>query len=223
MRPHLRVVTAEFIGAFGIVFMGSGALMMGARTSSQAGLLAAALAYAMTLAGLVAALSRISGHFNPAITIAHVLTRRTGPMDGLQKLLAQLAGAVVGAWVLTQTFPPDLLQSTRIGGTMLATDVTFAHGIMLEAITTAILALVVCGITAAEVRPPGAGVIVGFTVGALIMTIGPLTGASFNPARSFGPALLSGIWEAHLVYWIGPVIGALAGTLLWDLALKEQA
>jgi MIP family channel proteins len=222
MRTHVRSVVAEFIGAFGIVFMGSGALMMSARTNSQVALLAAAFSYALTVAALVASLSRISGHFNPAITVAFVVTRRTAPADGALKLLAQLAGAVAGAWFLSTTYPPDLLQPTRIGGTILAPDVTFGHGVALEAVTTAILAITVCGLTAIEARPPAAGIVVGFVVGALIMAIGPLTGASFNPARSFGPALVSGIWEAHLVYWIGPVLGAVGGTLLWDVALAKD-
>lgn len=222
MQKFTRPLIAEFLGGFAIVFMGSGAIMMNSRSGSQSGLLAAGIAYAFILAALVASLSRISAHFNPAITIAHVITRRTPPLDGLLKIVGQVAGAVAGAYLLSTTFPPDLLQATRIGGTQLASDVTFNHGIALEAVTTAILAITVCGITAIEARPPAAGIIVGFVVGALIMAIGPLTGASFNPARSFGPALVSGIWEAHLVYWIGPIIGALAGTLIWDFGLAER-
>ena len=143
--------------------------------------------------------------------------------DGVLKIAAQLVGAAVGAWILSKTYPADILQGTRIGGTILASDVTFSHAVVLEAITTALLALTVCGVTAIEARPPAAGIIVGFVVGALIMAVGPLTGASFNPARPFGPALVSGVWEAHLVYWIGPVTGAVAGTLLWDFGLKEKA
>jgi MIP family channel proteins len=223
MQKYTRPFLAESLGAFVIVFVGSGAIMMTARTNSQAALLANAVAYALTIAALVAGLSRISGHFNPAITIAHVVTRRTAPVDGLLKIGAQLLGALLGAYLLSKTFPPDLLQATRIGGTMIASDVTSAQGIGLEAVTTAILALVVCGVTAIDARPPAAGIIVGFVVGALIMAIGPLTGASFNPARSFGPALVSGIWEGHLIYWIGPTVGAIVGTLLWDFGLKERA
>ena len=169
MQKHLRPLLAEFIGAFAIVFMGSAAIMMSARTNSQAALLANSVAYALTVAALVAAFSRISGHFNPAITVAHVVTRRTPPVDGLLKIVAQLLGAAVGAWVLSRTYPPDILQGTRIGGTILASDVTFAHAVVLEAITTALLALTVCGVTAIEARPPAAGIIVGFVVGALIM------------------------------------------------------
>lgn len=220
---HVRTMVAEFIGPFAIVFVGSGALIMSARSGSQAALLAAGVVYAFTLAAMIAALANVSAHFNPAITTAFVLTRRTRPLDGLLMVVAQLAGAVAGAWLLKTTFPLELLTSTRVGGTSLALDVSFAHGVTLEAVTTALLAITVCGVTAAGARPAAAGVIVGCVVGALVMAIGPLTGASLNPARSLGPALASGIWEAHLVYWIGPVLGAVGGTLLWDLALAAPS
>lgn len=217
-----RSVIAEFLGAFAIVFVGSGALMMTSKSGGQASLLAASVVYAMTLAGMIAALGNISAHFNPAITTAFVLTRRTTPMDGLAKIAAQLAGAVVGGFLLKSTFPTALGEAMRYGGTQFASDVTFAQGIGLEAVATALLALTVCGVVANGTRPAPSGIVVGFIVGALIMAIGPLTGASFNPARSLGPALASGVWEGHLGYWIGPIVGAVAGTLLWDYGLAAD-
>ncbi|MGQ0646901.1 MAG: aquaporin [Gemmatimonadaceae bacterium] len=222
MHRFVRIATAEFLGAFAIVFMGSGALMMSARSGTHAALLAAGIVYAFTLAAMVAALANVSAHFNPAITTAFVLTRRTKPVDGLLMVAAQVLGAVAGAYLLKETFPTDLLTGSRIGGTSLAADVTFRHAVLLETVATGFLAITVCGLVAASARPPAAGVIVGCVVGALVMAIGPLTGASLNPARSLGPALVSGVWEAHLVYWIGPVLGALAGTLIWDWGLKER-
>lgn len=222
MHRTLRPLIAECLGVFCIVFIGSGSIMMNARTNSQAALLANAVAYAMTIAALVGGLSRVSGHFNPAITIAWIVTRRTPVVEGLLKIVAQVAGAIVGAWLLSKTFPPDLLRDTRIGGTILASDVTFTHGVILEAVTTGILAVTCLGVGATDARPAPAGLIIGFVVGALIIAVGPLTGASFNPARSLGPALVSGIWESHAVYWIGPVTGAIGGALLWDFGLRER-
>lgn len=219
MTSHRRAAVAEFIGTFAIVFVGSGSLMMSAKSGSQASLMAAAIAYAMTLTAIIAALASVSAHFNPAITTAFILTRRTRPIDGAVKVAAQLGGAIVGAYLLKATFPPDVALATRLGGTQLALDVTMMSGILLEAVTTALLAITVCGLGAIEARPPIAGVVVGFIVGALIMCIGPLTGASFNPARSLGPALASGVWEGHLAYWIGPILGATVGALLWDFGL----
>ncbi len=223
MHRTIRPLIAEFLGVFTIVFVGSGAIMMNARTGSQAGLAANAITYAFTIAALVGGLSKVSGHFNPAISIAWMLTRRTPLVDGALKIVAQIFGGIVGAWLLSKTFPPDLLRDTRIGGTILASDVTFMHAVVLEAVTTALLAITCLGVGATDARPAPAGIIIGFVVGALIIAIGPLTGASFNPARSLGPALVSGIWEAHAVYWIGPVVGAVAGALIWDFGLKEQS
>jgi aquaporin TIP len=219
---YRRIAIAEFVGTFAIVFVGSGSLMMSTKSLSQASLLAAGLAYAMTLAGVIAALMNISAHFNPAITLSFVATKRTKPLDGVVKIAAQLIGAVVGAYLLKETFPADIATTTRLGGTQMSLDVTFTSGVLLEAVTTAILAITVCGLAAAGARPPATGIVVGFIVGALIMCIGPLTGASFNPARSFGPALMSGIWEGHLAYWIGPIVGAVVGTVLWDFGLAER-
>ena len=223
MIQHRRAALSEFIGTFAIVFVGSGALMMSVKSASQASLLAAGVAYAMTLAGIIAALANVSAHFNPAITTAFVLTRRTKPLDGVIKIVAQLAGAIAGAYLLQATFPPEIAQSTRLGGTILSLDVTFGSAILLEAVTTALLVITVCGLAAAGARPPATGLVVGFIVGALILCIGPLTGASLNPARSLGPALVSGIWEGHLAYWIGPIVGAVGGTLIWDFGLKGEA
>jgi aquaporin Z len=223
MVSHRRAAVAEFIGTFAIVFVGSGSLMMSAKSGSQAPLLAAGVAYAMTLAGIIAALASVSAHFNPAITTAFMITRRTKPIDGAVKIAAQLIGAIAGAYLLKETFPADVAQATRLGGTQFALDVTLMTGILLEAVTTALLAITVCGLGAIEARPPIAGVVVGFIVGALILCVGPLTGASFNPARSLGPALASGIWEGHLAYWIGPILGATVGTLLWDFGLAARS
>jgi aquaporin Z len=222
MIRQLRPLITEFIGTFAIVFVGSASLMMSGRTQSHASLAAAAFCYAMTVAAMVAAFARISAHFNPAITIGFMVTRQTAPVEGVLKIVAQCVGAIAGGFLLSAVYPPDLLQATRVGGTFLASDVTFGHGVILEAVTTALLALTVCGVSATDAKPAETGVAVGFVVGALIFAIGPLTGASFNPARSLGPAMASGVWEGHLVYWVGPIAGSVAGMLLWRLISSPE-
>jgi glycerol uptake facilitator-like aquaporin len=176
----------------------------------------------MIIAALVASMSHLSSHFNPAVTTAMVALRRTGIVDGLLKVVAQCAGAIVGAWALSKLFPVRLLLDSRIGGTRLAEEVPFMHGVALEAITTGILLLVILGVGKNALRPGIAGVVVGFAVGALVLCIGPLTGASLNPARSLGPALVSGIWEAHLVYWIGPLLGGLVAAFFWQFVMDRD-
>ena len=222
MPTRVRQFVAEFLGAFAIVFLGSGAIMMGARVAGPTSLFMVATCYAFTIAAMVAALANTSAHFNPAITIAFVATRRTGPLDGVVKIAAQLCGAAVGAWLLKSNYPAEVVEATRVGGTQLALDVTFTQAVLLEAVTTALLVLVVCGVSSPGVKPAMAGIIVGFVVAALVIAIGPLTGASLNPARSFGPALASGIWEGHLAYWFGPISGAIAGALVHDFGVRDR-
>lgn len=219
-RTKLSEGVAELLGAFAIVFVGSGSIMMNAHSGGSSGLLAAAICYAFVVAALVAGLANISAHFNPAVTCAFVATRRTAPLDGLYKIVAQLAGALIGAMLLSTIFPTDLLRSTRVGGTSIAEGITFGGAVTLEAVTTALLLITILGVSDTDAKPPVAGLLIGLMIGALIMAIGPLTGASFNPARSFGPAYASGIWEAHAAYWIGPISGAVGGALIWDFVLK---
>jgi MIP family channel proteins len=215
----VREMVAEWFGAFCIVFVGSGAIMMNVRSGSQAPLLAAGTAYALIIAAAVSSMGHLSAHFNPAITVGMVVAGRTRVVDGLLKIVAQCIGAIVGAWALSKLFPVNLVMDSRVGGTTLASDVTFMHGVALEAITTGILVLVVLGVVRQALRPGAAGMAVGFAVGSMLLAIGPLTGGSFNPARSLGPALVSGIWEAQAVYWIGPILGAVVASALWRFVI----
>lgn len=220
MTKSVRVVFAEAFGAFCIVFLGS-ASVMSAPPGSSAQLIAAALAYSMTIIAAAAAFSHLSTDFNPAVTVAMILARRTTLATGAKKILAQFGGAVIGAYGLSLLFPPDVLRETRVGGTYIASSTTFSQAIALEAIATAVLVLTIFGVIKNGLRPGIAAVVVGFTVGADILAIGQRTGASMNPARSFGPALASGIWEGHMAFWVGPILGAVAAALIWRYVIED--
>jgi MIP family channel proteins len=223
MNRNVRYFVAEFVGVFALVFVGGGAIMMAQRTNSGAGLLAVAVAHGLILALMVSATMFVSGgHLNPAITVGMLVTRRIQPPQAVVHLAAQLAGAAAAAWVLKLTFPAELVTSTRAGGQSVALDVTFGHAVTLEAIATFFLMSVIYG-TAVHARAPKiGGMAIGLTIAADILAIGPLTGASMNPARSFGPALVSGVWEGHMVYWIGPIVGAVIAALVWEHVLIEK-
>lgn len=224
MRDSWRHFVAEFIGTFALVFVGGASIMIAKDTNSPAGLLGIAFAHGLILAVMVSALMRISGHFNPAITLGFVAARRIEvPMAGVY-ILAQLIGGIVGAYVLKWTFPFALFEATRGGGQAIALQVSGGQAFLLEFIATFFLVLTVFG-TAVDPRAPRiGGLAIGFVVAADILAIGPLTGASMNPARSFGPAVASGIFEAQIIFWLAPIAGGVAAALLYEyLFLRREA
>src|SRR5438034_1699437 len=124
MRDAWRHFAAEFIGTFALVFVGSGAIMTVRMSQSSAGLVEVALAHGLILAVMVSALMRISGHFNPAITLGFLATRRIEAAMAGVYILAQLIGAIVAAYSLKYIFPSVLFEATRGGGQAVALQVT---------------------------------------------------------------------------------------------------
>ena len=216
MRDSLRHFVAEFIGTFALVFIGGAAIMQTKNPGTGAGLLEVALAHGIILAVLVSATMRISGHLNPAVTFGFFVTRRIDPMMAGIYWGAQLLGAVLAAYALKALVPEMLVTAARVGGQSIAIDVSFGQAIGLEIIATFFLVFVVFGTAVDRAAPKIGGLAIGLTVTADILAIGPLTGASMNPARSFGPAVASNIFEGQLVYWIGPLIGGALAALVYD-------
>ena len=129
---------------------------------------------------------------------------------------AQIIGAIVAAYFLKWTFPFTLFQTTHGGGQALALQVSGSQGFALEAVATFFLVLTVFGTVVDPRAPRIGGLGIGFVVAADILAIGPLTGGSMNPARSFGPAVASGFFEAQLLYWVAPIAGGIAAALLYE-------
>lgn len=215
MRDSWRHFAAEFIGIFALVFVGGATIMTAALSNSNA-IFVAAVAHGLIFAIMVTATMRISGHLNPAVTIGFLVTRRIEPMMGVIYIIAQLLGATVAAYALKAVFPASVAVATRLGGQSVAVDVTTFQAILCEAIATFFLVFVVFGTAVDQYAPKVGGFAIGLTVTADILAIGSRTGGSMNPARSFGPAVVSGVFEAQMVYWIGPIIGAIAAALLYD-------
>ena len=213
MKDALRHAASEFIGTFALVFVGGAAIMA---ATGPAALLQVALAHGLILAVMVTALMRISGHFNPAVTLGFLVARRIEPMMSGVYVVSQILGAVVAAYALKGTFPEAAFLAARGGGQMIALDVTFTQAVALEAIGAFFLVFVVFGTAVDPQAPRVGGFAIGLTLGAAILAIGPLTGGSLNPARSFGPAVASGIFEAQAVYWVGPLVGGLVAGLAYD-------
>jgi MIP family channel proteins len=214
-----RKLVAEAVGTFALIFMGAGAIIV----TGGANLVAIALAHGLAIALSIAALGHISGGlFNPALTLGLWVTRRLNTMDTVTYIVAQLVGASVAALALVLLFPEVERDAQSLGTPVLNAGVTFAQGVGIELVLTVFLMLAVFG-TAIDGRGPKLG---GFGIGLVItmdiFAAGPLTGAAMNPARAFGPALLSGTWDDHLVYWIGPVIGAVLAALLYHYVFMKD-
>jgi MIP family channel proteins len=223
MRDSIRHFTAEFIGIFALVFVGSGSIMMARHTNSATPLILVATAHGLILAIMVTATMRISGHLNPAVTIGFLVTRRIEPMMAAIYICAQVLGAIAAAYALKATVPPDLFAAARGGGQSISLDVTTTQAFFLEMIATFFLTFVVFGTAVDPNAPKVGGFAIGLTVAADILAIGPLTGGSMNPARSIGPALASGVPEGQIVYWTGPIVGAILAALIYDTLFLRRA
>ncbi len=216
MQDLKRPIVAEFVGTFALVFVGGATIMNGYVANASVPLIDIALANGLIMALLVTATMRISGHLNPAITIGIAVTRRLSPSAAVVYIVAQCAGAVLAALVLNVLFPPAAAHAARLGGQWVAGNVGTGSAIALEAIAAFFLVFVFYGTVVDPRAPKVGGFAVGLTVTADILAIGPLTGASMNPARAFGPALVSANFEGHLIYWIGPIVGGIIAGLLYE-------
>ncbi len=227
MGKALKPCVAEFIGTFAFCFIGAGAiciaqLMEGKVTN--AGLIGIALAHGCMMAVLVSAMGHISGgHNNPAVTVGALVGGKIkGPMAGAY-IVSQLAGSAVAGFLLLQVFPESVWKPVNLGTPGLGSGVTVGTGILVETVLTFFLVMVVYG-TAIDERGTWkaiGGFGIGLTIMCDILMGGPLTGASMNPARTFGPGLAAGYWDNHIVYWIGPLLGgSLAGLVYGRFLIK---
>jgi MIP family channel proteins len=207
----LRRAAAESVGTFALVTGGCGAIMVDHATGTL-GHVGVAASFGLVVMIMIAAVGHLSGaHFNPAVTVAFALTRHFPWRDVPFYLAGQLLGAVGGAWVLRSL----LGRAAGLGATLPAGSPFQALAI--ETLLSAVLMFVIVSV-ATDTRAVGqlAAIAIGGTVALDALWGGPLTGASMNPARSFGPALVAGLWRAHWIYWLGPFAGASLGAVLYQ-------
>ncbi len=224
MGAKLRPLTAEFIGTFGLVFIGAGSIVVNEARSGALGLLGVALAHAVVLSVMVTALMRISGaHFNPAVTFGLWLANKIDAKDAGFYVLTQLVAAVVAALLVKTLLPSVAGEITGYGVPRIASDVDLIQAILIEAILTFFLVSAVFGTAVSPEAPSGIG---GFGIGLVllfdILVGGPLTGAAMNPARAFGPAAIANDWVGQGAYWIGPLLGGAVAALVWGKVLLPK-
>lgn len=215
-RDLLRRSGAEFIGTYGLVTAGCGAIMVNAQTGALTHL-GVALVFGLVITVMIAATGHISGaHFNPAVTIAFAVTRHFPWREVVWYGGAQVLGALSGALTLRLLFG----DVAALGATVPAGSVVQSFG--LEVLLSAALMFVIIAV-ATDTKAVGApaALAIGFTVAVDALWGGPISGASMNPARSFGPALIAGVWTDQWIYWIAPVIGAIIGAVAYQV-IRDQ-
>ena len=209
----VRRGVAEFVGTFALIFVGAGSIAVGA------GLTGAAFAHGLVIAVMASAVGHISGgHFNPAVTLGFLVTRRMALRLAAWYWLAQFAGATVAALLLKWLLPLNLGDQSKLGAPVLGPGVGSGEGLVIELILTFFLVWVIFA-TAADPRGAFksiAGLAIGLTITLDVFMGGPFTGAAMNPARAFGPQLVQNVWSDAWVWYLGPALGAIAAALLYD-------
>lgn len=224
--PLSRKVIAEFLGTFIFVLVGAGAAV-GARAQGVSdpgsSLIIAALANGLGIAMAVSATMGISGgSLNPAITIGLFVARKLELREVVPYILAELAGAIAAVAALVLSIPTAIGNPVKWGSPALLGSLSVAQGVGLEALLTFVLAITVFGSAIDPRAPKVAGLAIGFAVVVDVFLGGPLTGAAMNPARAMGPMLAGNFIPSYwYIYWVGPLIGAVAASLAYRFVLES--
>ncbi len=218
---------AELLGTFALVFVGAGCVCADyylVKNGSQGfGLLGIAIAFGFVVVAVAYSLGYVSGaHINPAVTISMVVTRRIKAGVGAMYIVSQVAGATFAGYLLKILFP-EALASVFLGTCVLGSNVSVAQAIVMEAVITFLLVFVVYATVVDKRSTPAlAGLAIGFVVLFGVMVGGAISGGSMNPARVLGPAIASGHFANHYVWWIGPIVGGVTAGFTYDLIFSEK-
>jgi aquaporin Z len=213
-RPvWVRRALGEALGTYFLVLIGPGTTMVDAFTGGAVGHVGIALAFGFVVIAMIFALGHLSGaHINPAVTLAFWSVRRFPASEVVPYVAAQCAGGTLASLTLVGVLGPV----GRIGATL--PSISTGKALAVESLLSFGLMFVIMAVATDRRVPDGfAAIGVGLTVGFCALMGGPLTGASMNPARSFGPALVGGLWHGHWVYWVAPITGMLAAARAYEL------
>lgn len=209
MPPIYKRLLSEAFGTFWIVFVGTGAIVVG-DTSGVIPHVGIAIVFGLIVFVMISALGEISGaHFNPAVTVGFYLARRLSGSTVLPYILSQIIGALIASLVVHALFP----EHESLGATVPAG--SYAQSWVLEVILTMGLMFVILSVsTGASEKGITSGLAIGSVVALAALFAGPISGASMNPARSLAPALVSGHIENLLLYLTAPLVGAALAVLV---------
>lgn len=216
MNPLVRSSIAEFLGTFGLVFVGGFAAI----NAGSGGVVVAALGHGMVLIGLIFALGHISGaHFNPAVTVAQLVTGKIDAAKAGVYIVAQLIGAVVAALIVSIVLESSAVLGETTGS-LTADKVWLAA--LFEAVLTFLFVSVIFQVAVFGKAGTLAPIAIGFALMGCILAGGPYTGASLNPARTFGPALIAGNLDYVLPYLVGILAGGTLAGLVQQFVIGEK-
>ena len=210
MQAHK--LAAEFVGAFGLVFAGTGAVVIDTASDGTIGHVGISLTFGLIIMVMIYATGHISGaHFNPAVTLAFAVGRHFPWQLVPQYWAAQILGGVTASLILRGLFG----DVAHLGTTLPRGSAR--QSFLLEMVLTFLLMFVITSV-ATDVRAVGqaAAIAIGGTIGLEALFAGPISGASMNPARSLAPAIVSGTWSHQWLYVAGPALGAVAGVLIYQ-------
>ena len=213
----MRRTGAECIGVFFLVLAACGSVMIGGLTGAY-GHMGMALSPGLVVMVMVAATGHLSmAHLNPAVTLAFALTGHFPWRDVPFYISGQLIAAALGAAVLRFLFGNVFV----LGANQPAGPIV--QSLVMEVLVTAILMFVIAAV-ATDRRAKGlpAGLAIGGAVALNVLWAGPISGASMNPARYFGPVLISGVWTAHWIYCVGPIVGAALGAFAYEFVRDTE-
>ncbi|GAM27686.1 hypothetical protein SAMD00019534_108620, partial [Acytostelium subglobosum LB1] len=226
-RQFLRQCMAEFFGVAFFVFMVSGSVITANFFTADpvARIVLIAFIQAFALATIIWFSSGVSGcQLNPAVTCSLITTSRMGLLNGLLFIIMQSAGALAGASLMAAAVP--YRYEGNLGATTINPVISIARAFFLEFMATALLCFVVLSLSVYNEWDSRlsrfAPLAIGCAVYVGVAMLNPWTGGSLNPARSFGPAVLSGTWHYHWLYWAAPIAGGVAAGLVWRYILSEK-
>ncbi len=220
VRTLLKKCLAESFGTFILCFLGAGAVLTDALYGGL-GYLGIALANGLALSVAISATLNVSGaHINPAVTFLMFVLGRIDGRCAVAYVVFQLIAASFSATLLCLIFEGtsggmEVLSATGVGATVPGEGVTAIAAVLTEIVVTGILVFTIFGTVVDSRAQKIGGFGIGLVVVAIILVCGPISGASMNPARSFGSALVGGVWTSHWIYWVGPGVGALATGLFY--------
>lgn len=208
---------SEFIGTFMLVFCGTGSIVVNEQSEGGLGIIGIAMVFGIIVTSMIYVFGNISGgHFNPAVTIGALMDKSIAKTNAVFFIVAQITGAILASLLLMFVFPNNHF----LGATFPSGEIT--QSFLLEFILTFVLMIVILAVTQSKIAEVKflSGALIGICVTGIVLFAGPVSGGSFNPARSIAPALVSGKATDLWIYIVAPILGALGAAWVWKKILN---